>query len=96
MERFDISKDDEADEAMEQADAPMSSIADTTMDKITDEAMEQADAVMETEREKKDRKNDKIKQIVATHLGEEVKYLPYIQQSTASSSTFNPNPPQPA
>jgi hypothetical protein len=70
----------------------VSKIFDMSADDKADEILEEADAVMELEREKEERKNDKIKQIVSTHLGEEVKDLPYIQQSTASSSSLNPNP----
>ena len=65
---------------------------DMAVDDKADEAMEEADAVMEAAREEEEKQRQKIIQIVATHLGEEVIDLPYIQQSTASSSNFNPNP----
>ena len=66
---------------------------DMAVDEIANVAMEEADAEIEAAREEEDRTNQKIKEIVATHLGEEVKDLPYIQQSTASSSNFNPQQP---
>ena len=34
--------------------------------------------------------------MVAAHLGEDVKDLPYLPKSTASSSNYNPNPAKPA
>ena len=63
-------------------------------DEKADEAMEEADAEMEVAREKEERTNQKILEMVSTFLGEEVKDLPYLQ-STASSSNFNPNPAKP-
>jgi hypothetical protein len=48
--------------------------------------MEEADAEMEVARETQERNNQKILEIVSTHLGEDVKYLPYLPKSTASSS----------
>ena len=64
---------------------------DMAVDEIAHVALEQADAEMEAARQAEDRKNQKIIGIVAAHSGEDVKDLPYIQQqSTASSSNFNP------
>jgi hypothetical protein len=65
---------------------------DITMDAAADEALEEADTVMEAAREEEDRQNQKIKEIVAIHNGEEVKDLPFLRQSTASSSNMNPKP----
>jgi hypothetical protein len=68
---------------------------DMAVDEIADVALEQADAVIETARETQEENNQKIREIVAKHNDEEVRYLPFLPKSTASSSNFNPNPPQP-
>ena len=52
---------------------------DMAVDEMADAAMEEEDALMESAREEEERTNQKIIGIVSTHLGEEVKDLPYIQ-----------------
>ena len=66
---------------------------DITMDAAVDEAIEEADAVMEAAHEAKEKEKRTVLGIASKHLGEEVKDLPYLPQSTASSSNFNPNKP---
>ena len=68
---------------------------DMAVDEIADVTLEQADAEMEKAREAEERKNQNILAIVAKHNDEEVRDLPFLPKSTASSSNLNPNPPQP-
>ena len=89
-----IGREPQTDAGTTQSVAPL--MFDMAVDDIADAAMEEADAVMEAAREAEERKNQNATGIVSKHLGEEVKDLPYIQQSAASSSNLNPKPPKPA
>ena len=79
-----------------QTDGPSTQIFDMTMDDATDAAMADAEAEEQAAREREQRRTQNIVNLVSRHLGENVRDLPYLPISTASSSSKGPAPDLPA
>ena len=69
-----------------QTDGPSTQIFDMTVDDATDAAMADAEAEEQAAREREQRRTQNIVDVVSRHLGENVRDLPYLPISTASSS----------
>ena len=69
---------------------------DMTVDDATDAAMEDVEAEAQATREQEQRRTQNIVNVASMHLGEDVRDLPYLPISSASSSSKGPYPDLPA